>query len=518
MSRLRRWLMAGTSLAGEIRRDEGGVVVIMTVVALGMFFGLAALVVDAGRLFNLHSQIQWYADHVALAAAAELDGEAGAIGRAIEAATGPGGDGPLIEDVQNFATDGAGANLQVARLVFLSDLGDDPPPGDTDRPAGDEIVCITGGADFGDCQPEDDAIARFVEVTVEPRGMAFFMLPVLRVFGVAEAAAEGAATAQATAGFTREVCNTPPLMICNPYENPNPPYGGDFTPIVGQQILAKSKGANTQWMPGDFGLLQAVEDAGAPHCSGGGADRIRCVMALVEPNTRCYGGMVDIMPGQAVSVHEGLNVRFDMWNPPLHNNRTNPAFAPSANVTKGAKWTGNNANQCQFPQNFSQDDAQLMAPPRDTCFLDGSCERFGNADWDRDAYWAANHGYLDRPKPDGYEEMTRYEIYRYEMDNDWIPNRWPDGGENGNPQCSPNSIDNPIRDRRKFYVAVINCLEHDIRGRTDDVPVVAFAEMFMTEPVGMDGASTDDIWVEMLGVAEPGGDDGVLHDFPQLYR
>jgi hypothetical protein len=48
--------------------------------------------------------------------------------------------------------------------------------------------------------------------------------------------------------------------------------------------------------------------------------------------------------------------------------------------------------------------------------------------------------------------------------------------------------------------------------------VLAFAQMFFTEPVGMDGSNTDDIWLEMLGVVDPGGDDGVLHDFPQLYR
>ena len=67
-----------------------------------------------------------------------------------------------------------------------------------------------------------------------------------------------------------------------------------------------------------------------------------------------------------------------------------------------------------------------------------------------------------------------------------------------------------------LIVAVINCLEHNVQGNTDDVPVVAFAKMFMTEPVG--GPPENDLYAEMLGVLEPGGDDGVLHDFPQLYR
>ena len=67
-------------------------------------------------------------------------------------------------------------------------------------------------------------------------------------------------------------------------------------------------------------------------------------------------------------------------------------------------------------------------------------------------------------------------------------------------------------------VAIINCREHDIRGQRDDIPVIAFARMFITEPVGYESGSEDDLYVEMLGVAEPGDESGVLHDYPVLYR
>jgi len=52
--------------------------------------------------------------------------------------------------------------------------------------------------------------------------------------------------------------------------------------------------------------------------------------------------------------------------------------------------------------------------------------------------------------------------------------------------------------------------------RRDDVPVVAFARMVMTEPVS---ESLDHhLDAEMPGMLEPGSEDGVLHDFPPRYR
>jgi hypothetical protein len=479
-------------------RDRRGAVLIYVTLTVGVMFGLGGLAIDGARLYGVHTEMQSFADHVALAAAGELDGNGGAMERAELAAA-------LVVDTQTFATGGPD-ELVIEEIRFFSQI------------PGDDVAGRCGRIPDGEGVPAtSDQDARFVEVTVRDEEVGLSLLRGLTVLTGNELDDPTTCTS-ATAGFVQYVCNFPPLMICNPYEDPIN-GGGGFEPIIGQQILAKAKGQGTsddpgsQWAPGDFGLLQAVESAGVPHCTGGGAQRIRCVMALVEPNTQCVGGTVDIMPGQAVSVHDGLNVRFDIWNSPL-----SPAshFLPSVNVTKGARWTGTNDRQCQFPQNFDQDQAQLMRLPRDTCLADSSCARFGNAEWDRGGYWATNHPGL--PQPIGYAEMTRFDVYRYEIDNGWIPDAWDLGGERGSPQCAAAGIDNPLRDRRVLIGAVINCREHGIRGRTDDVPVIAFAEMFLTEPVGMDGASTDDIWIEMIGVVEPGADDGVLHDYIQLYR
>jgi hypothetical protein len=501
------------SRLGRLARDESGVVTIFVVVALSVLLGLGALVIDAGRLYNLNSEMQAYADYVALAAAAELDGEAGAIDRATKAALGDADSDPLVEDGQSFAT-GASA-LAVGRLIFLSRLGDDPPPDDLGtRPAGDNVLCSVEAGGATTCTADHDGQAQFVEVTVEAREVLFLMLPVLRAFGVAEAATTGRAAAQAVAGFTREVCNFPPLMMCNPYETAT---NKAFTPIIGQQVLLKSKGAGSAWAPGDFGLLDVVDSGGEPHCTGGlgGSNRIRCVMGLVDPNTQCVKDRVNIRPGQSVSVHVGLNLRFDIWDPPLQSKTNDPAFAPSANVTKGRTHAPNQcrSNQLQDPPPAPGDTVRI---PRDRCFDLGTCERFGDAQWDTEMidYWTINHPGLAMPGP----FQTRFEYYRHEIDNGIVPDKSGDGGEDGNPMCAAAGINNPLRDRRELIVAVINCIEHNVQGSTDDVPVIAFARMFLTEPVGYESSNEDDLRVEMLGVAEPGGDDGILHEFPQLYR
>jgi hypothetical protein len=79
-------------------------------------------------------------------------------------------------------------------------------------------------------------------------------------------------------------------------------------------------------------------------------------------------------------------------------------------------------------------------------------------------------------------------------------------------------VNTPDRDRRVLTVAVVNCRENDIRGQSSQVPVVAYARMFITEPVGSAAPSEDDLYVEMLGVAMPNDQSGIVHDYPVLFR
>jgi hypothetical protein len=529
-----RWLR---DLTIRFATADDGIMTILTLIFFVFLMSMGGLVVDLGRLYVVHTQAQGYADHVALAAAAELDGKADALARAVRAAIGDGQAGPLVTDLQSFA-DG-GANLSVASLVFLQNLGTDPNPADGPRPtpaAGDTVVCTyTGGAfacEGGLSVGQASSIASFVAVNVTPLTQSYILLPMADIigglFGAAPTVANATIAPQATAGFKKEFCNYTPLMMCNPYENQTAPHGGPFTPVLGQQVLLKSKGSGGKWESNTWGLLAVSASAGGTDCKNApkeagdtnSASQIRCVLGLVDPKTQCSAGTVNIRGGFANSTNKGLNVRFDIFDSPFKNDRTNAAFAPARNVIKGKTFTGTQCQTNKLTNPPPSDPSEKL--PRDSCFAAGTCAqtgdgsaRFGNGvtDAQLDAYWQVNHG---ANLPAALTGGTRYDAYRYEIDNGLLFDNGPQG-ENAEASCAPTNIDDPIRDRRTLYVAVINCLENNITGDKDNVQVIEYAKMFLTEPVGIDTSSVDDIWAEMQGVAVQGAD-GLLHDFPVLYR
>jgi Flp pilus assembly protein TadG len=494
----------------RLTKDEGGSVVVWTTVAMTGFIGVGALVLDGGRIFNMHSQMQSYADHVALAAAYELAGDSAAISRAITAATG-GAAGPIVTDAQNYSFTGDAA-LTVATMTFLSKLG--TGQGNAGEVAGDVVQYAWAGGAAAATNAQSQA-SRFVEVTVTPRTVGLVMTPILAALGIRNGAASGLISARATAGFTRAACRFPPLMICNPTENPA--GGGVFNweQMIGRQILLKSQSGGAQWAPGNYGLLD-LSGFQTPDCNGGGASFIRCLLGVADPGTQCVlqDEGVDLKPGNNVGpTRVGFNVRFDMWDPPLQNQRTNAAFAPARNVLKGETHA---ANRCR-----EQDlvDTPSVPLPRDPGISDAS--RIGNGIplANLQAYWATNHPTIAWPFAAGVKP-TRYDIYRKEISL----NPPPSSGEPMGPTCAPAPVTEPanmdtVQDRRVLITAVINCRENNVHGAMDNVPVENFAIMFLTEPVINDAATNGDgIFGEMLGIVKANQANGVLHEFPVLYR
>ena len=74
-------------------------------------------------------------------------------------------------------------------------------------------------------------------------------------------------------------------------------------------------------------------------------------------------------------------------------------------------------------------------------------------------------------------------------------------------------------ERRTLSVAVVNCLEQGITGKTTDVATIGYIDVFMTEPAtepsDLEGS---DIFFEIIGAAGTGAAGGGLHDIVQLYR
>lgn len=477
-------------------RDESGTILVFVGMCLGILLGIIALSFDLGRVGITRTELQSFADHVALAAAGELDGNADAITRAISAAA-------LISDRQTFGSaDAALSGAADYTLTFLSAL----PGLDVDSAFNATAMSAV---------TSDPADAAFVRVTVTPT-------TVPSTFGAAFSAVTGhrgideSASASAVAGFSLQACDVTPLMFCIP----SPAFSADAA--VGQMIRLRSGGNGAAWGPGDFGFLDPakikVDDEGP--CAGkSGVNLDACLLGAVNSITQCFnqrGG--DIEPGQKVGIEDAIfNVRFDIYKAIMNGEKNDPDYAPAPNVIKGIVPKG--GGDCIG--NNEEISPDTLGLPRDDCFASGGCGRFGDGIWStgRTAYVNVNYG-GDDPHP---EALTRYDYYMAEIDAATSDGILDGLSETGLPVCSSSPPADP--DRRVIIAAGVDCAANPISGAASGVPVKEFVKIFLTEPVGDDGTSPPmvDIWGEIIGSASNGGEDalgtgGIVRDLVQLYR
>jgi Flp pilus assembly protein TadG len=513
--------MRGLGSIRRLARDEAGTILVFWGIVLGVVLGFVALSFDLGRASITRSELQSFADSVALAAAGELDGNSDAIERATEAAN-------LIVDSQSFGnTDRVLEGEASFTLTFYSRL-----------PA-DDATALSA-------QTTDPAAAAFVRVSVTPT-------VVESTFGAAFAALTSRENqdfdlgATAVAGLSIYACDVQPMMFCLP-NNGNYPAKDN----IGKMIKLRAGGPNAAWAPGDFGFLDPrevfVNETGP--CAGlKGAPLLRCLLGAVDNITKCFNQRgVDIEPGQKAGLENSIfNIRFDIYTQSMNNAsyRNNPSYAPAPNVIKGIVPTsngngnggggggnngggnngggnnggGNNGNgggnQCIG--NNPTVSPNTVALPRDTCFTTGTCSRFGDGDWSagRTTYETVNYG---GPVASRNGIRTRYEYYLDEIRVSGAGRILPaNRAESGRPVCSNQPPAAP--DRRIITVAGIDCGANNIRGAASNVPVKEFFKIFLTEPVDEDM----NIWGEIVGSASEigtgaGGTGGLVRDVVQLYR
>ena len=482
-----RTLAHGLMRIGRFRRDLRGSVALWAALVAPPLIGVCALSVDVARVYNLEAELQTAADSLARAAAVELDGQGDSISRATAAVA------QLVNNDQTLADGGRGeVEVTVDGLRFLTGL-----PASDDAEIGSSYVTTSGAA------------ARFVEVSVAPERITTLFPPT-----IATGLVKVTLSAKAVGGRVKRMCGAAPLFVCNPFE------GGSQTleqalkdrSVRGRLVAFKSKGSGAKYFPGNFGYLEPP--------GGKGADALRDMFGQVTPEA-CYDSAgVVLRTGAVNSASQGLNVRFDIYDGSFGKERNNPAFAPALNVTKG--YVGNNCNQSP--------DAGALGLPRDKCFGTGSCTnmggRMGDGDWDVVSYMSVNHGKPASLTISGVTygfnyttgtvtpstPPTRYEVYRWEIDNDRIPGRTGYAAsktpEKGTPQCYSGGALAAQPDRRLFPVAVINCQALEAQygisgGSSPPLPVHGFDKVFLTEP--MDGTA-DTIWGEIVGMVEWGKD------------
>ncbi len=473
-----RWL--------DIWKDESGATLVYVTVCMAVFIGMVGFTIDFARLQSLDSELQDAADAAALAAATQLDGRPSARVRATAAAQ----SAPLVANTRG---ENGNTHVVIGSVEFYRSL-----------PASDS-ASLTDVA-------TSDHNAEFVEVTTVSTNHQNLFLPVLGI------GRDRAITAAAVAGQESVICRVTPLAICNPNEETAVGASFNVEGWRGRQILVRMSGANSQWAPGNFGLLDTPN-------GGQGAPALADMLAAVDGADECFSTRLNTKPGQVASLRSALNTRFDMYeNPFFKNDSGNDAYPPAPNVTKGyLEASGPGSNICKG--DYEQPGApNALGLPRDATFADASLSdgRFGNGDWDCRTYWDVNHPSEAYPSgcTSSSPSMSRWDIYNFELDTPSIPGVDTPSLETGAPQCYSGATSG-TRERRLVNFAVMNCLEHNVAGNETGVPAEAFVRAFLTEPVGDEtspGNGNFDVYLEIVDVLEPGANNGPLHEYVEVFR
>ncbi|MCB2051723.1 MAG: hypothetical protein KDE63_09865, partial [Novosphingobium sp.] len=519
----------------SFRGDDSAAIAPLYALALFALIGAGGIAFDYARLAAMDSELQSAADQAALAAASQLDGEddakldAEGAARSFFATAG--------YNTTLFANDGQ--NKQIGDLdievnvVFYENRAD----AEADTNSFSTASTSTG---------ETDADAHFVRVTVENRKAIYALTPVVGAF-------EGEVDAHATAGLGSAVCKVPPIMICHP--NPSTTINWDNAKGMGVLATGHSPGNSSNqggnsgsdtapgsgnWSPGNFGFLQ-INDSG-DNTSRNAA--LLKALAFDNPPLDCVPvGENKVSTGNPQGLYDAINTRFGIYDFPSNGGNTlapceGGACTAAPNVIMDLQRNGNGNNSCKLKasnnsngngnskgygmpanafkpvykagytnQTLFDDDGvyDRIGLPRDNCHYttydetggtgtDGLCSgsRFGDKLWARADYWAKVHPGVT--KPSGWDIMTRYETYEYELDH-------------GLAQTSTCGVTGE-RTRRVLSVAVVtNC--NELNGTSKPVDIDEFVDVFLVEPA-IDATNRynpykDSIYFEIIGKSKTAG-------------
>jgi Flp pilus assembly protein TadG len=506
------------------RNSEGSVAptVALSLVALIAAGGVAF---DYAQLAEMDTELQQAADQAALAAATQLDGKANAITRAQAAAQN------LVTNVTKFADDGGGSAVGGMTFTFYSSY---------DQGADTYGTVVTPGAAGA------DASAKVVKVTIGSRTARYALTPIV-------GAISGSSTANATASVGNAICKTPPVMMCNPDE----PAGNSnedlaYNPVRGQGLRLITGDAT---VPGNFGWLEAAIGNGAPALAG--------ELGYNVPIGECQPSSgVSTKTGMDTSVLKALNTRFDVYE---NGNSTCPSqyggtCSPSTNTRKDVVCKPNNTNTGCNPDKWNDaakayrpttptallpaNDPDFMGYPHDLCHAvkisSMTCGVKGDGIWDRDAYFRVNYaGTTNWQALTGLPaNASRWDVYSWELTHRSMTVAGKLVGIDaplvkGNEAAFSFPVSQPPgvaasasqADRRRIAAAVLNCQALNIHGKTTNVPVPTWLDLFLVEP-SLDRGSganafTDkkDVYVEIIGTTTASSANLVIRrDKPFLIR
>ena len=503
----------------DLLRDDAGAVAATYAMSLTALMVIAGVGFDYGRLAAMDSELQNGADQAALAGVTQLDGASGACSRAAARAVDLVTNTTIVATSANTITVSAESACDATGNVRFWQTKDHSSPATS------------------------DANARFIEVIVASRSADYAFTPIAGVL-------RSSIQAAAMAGLGSSVCKVPPMMICSP--NAANPFDAANKIGWGVQVTGHGNGRTGSgnpvgsWAPGDFGFLSV----------GPGTQKEDLVKALAFKSVP-----LDCVPvngtkpetGNPQALYDAINTRFDIYDFSAGNGTTlSPCFSGScpaaSNVVKDIVKadTSTNGKSCKldskgwhlpaadrqfWPKATANGDGtyndaghslaiEAMGLPRDLCHYasfgttcnGGASGRFGNGIWARKDYFKLNHSGGERPpSPD---TVTRYQTYRWEIDQNNMPNNLAAGSDKqyGRPVCSTGTADGV--DRRVFTLAVVkNCTSPvgtfpALSGSSNVAVIDEWVDMFLVEPVvdnRGNGSVNDSIYMEVIGPSKLAG-------------
>lgn len=457
-------------VASAFLRQQKGSILIYTGAFMAIGVGGAAFSIDIGRIVLLRTQMQNRADAGALAGAAQLDANIGAVERA---------DAVVRESMKAFTTalQAAGEPLPVLNTFFYLPKEDSPLERDPATELNPETT--SPSSDY-------DRRTRFIRVDMERKTLSFFYAPAMHLLTGSAASNVAELDAHAVAMSDPYICKTQPLMLCDPYAV----LGGDPTDSLGNHIghsimLKQPQTGGGTWTAGNFGLLDLPEDV---DYTGGGAVAVEQALKAVEPQG-CYGvDATATAPGSMIEkVRDGVNTRFGL---------VDAQDQPAENVIH------------YLPDRVM--DGHTPDP------LFDSSRIVGDGVWDLAGYWADRHPGI--PLPSDLSGATRFQIYLFELGvhfwkknggkqvkfvltedeisgGGWIEvypekygltsplipedaaeptNLWKDGV----PELTP-APDGYAR--RVINVAILDCENNEVTGKTTAPGTAQYISIFLTE-------------------------------------
>ena len=334
--------------SSRLSRDSSGSVAIYVMLVSTILIGAGALALDVGRLGSVRAQMQNAADAAALAGAMELDQTTDAIARATAIATNAATNRSMFQTVAGTP------DITVQTVTFYSEFDT------TTSPVTSTVTT-------------DDFDAYFIQVVVTPRQVNLLLEPAIAVGTGGTATGTITVTAMAVATLDIIICNSPPMMICDPLED-TPPIDLSDTSNAGRQMIVKLPVGGIPGAPGQFGLLCPTSGCGAMNIGN----------AIAEPDpSSCLDSEVTTAPGAiAMTVSQAINTRFG----------TSAMFNPDYAAP----------NVINFPRATDINNT-------DTLF---------NNIWDRTDYWDdldVTHPVNGPGVPGALTNATRYQTYLYEL-------------------------------------------------------------------------------------------------------